>query len=206
MVQYRKNIPTNAEITIDYKKKKVDFNYPNKNIKPNVLYFGNNFYQMVGFGWGAISFVIFYESIKPQFLNLALYFPSFSILTFFVLAFVHIYVGKILFGYISLGIHKLSANARKYYPETNAILVQLRSKRKIDLSRKYSMRHIISGKKLFILDYCIMNFSFWYQGKNKIIKIETKSIEKPNHKGEHNEFIAIIHFKNQIKEGIFKYR
>jgi len=200
MKQHRSKWAGNAEVEIDYVNKKVSFKYPIKKINENLAYFTHNFYLTIGFLFGiGMSLIIgrwlSFSTIKNGLIN-AIY---------SLLLGLYWLGGIILFAYISLFIHKVSPAARKAFPKTNAILSLLKVKRKINLSQKYSKRHYVDENKLILFDYDITFFRFKYEGKNKLLKVNTKSVEKKNRKGEHYDFIAIFTFKDIIKKGILNY-
>jgi len=203
MKQHRSKWAGNAEVEIDYVKKKVSFKYPIKKINENLAYFTNIFYVLVGylFGVGILIITVKWISLSGYSESLP---PLHSLLValYIVLC---VYGGRILFGYISIFIHKISPTARKAFPKTNAITNIFNRKRTIDLSNKYSKNHYIDKNKLILFNYDITYFRFKYEGKNKLLKVNTKSVEKKDRKGEHYDFIAIFTFKDIIKRGILNY-
>ncbi len=204
MTQHRSKWAGNAEVEIDYIKKKVSFNYPNKKRNENLAYFNHNFYVIIGtlFGIG-ISTKMIQWLVTPPFIYFS---PDIAVILILLILISYSYGGRILFGYISLFIHKISLNARNAFPKTNAILSFLTTKkRKIDLSQKYSKNHYIDNNKLILFNYDITYFRFKYEGDNKLLKVNTKSVEKKKKKGEHYDFIAIFTFKDIIKKGILNY-
>lgn len=189
---------SNAETTIDLINKKVDFNYPGKYYNENLCFFKHNFFMLLS---ALLSLLIS--------LPLTYYFNINSIYNLFFLLFfvLLIYIVCIIInGYYSLLIHKYSKTMRNCFARTNAIFLNGK-KFKIDLSNKYSKKYIIENNKLYILNYSIVKFNYSYIGDNPILKIETKCIEdlKKLTKIDPIEFICIITFKENIKDGILIY-
>ncbi len=191
----------NAEVEIDYVRKKVSFKYPAER-HDSLAYFLHDFCQ-IGYIFGIwIGIVIVKWS---GFLEYVIEYSLPNLLIGLLLV-LYFYGGRIIFGYISILIHKISPAARKVYPKTNAILTFLNTrKRTIDLSEKYSKNHYIDNNRLIIFNYDIAYFRFKYEGTNKLLKVNTKSVEKKDKKGEHYDFIAIFTFKDIIKKGVLNY-
>ncbi len=201
MKQHRSKWAGNAEVEIDYIKKKVSFKHPAKR-NENLSYFTHSFYTTLGYIFGIVMW-----GIIIKWTDFVKYAES-TIISLLITLFLVLYAygGRILFGYISILIHKISPTARKAFPKTNSITTFLMSRKKtIDLSQKYSKNHYIDKNKLILFNYDIAYFRFKYEGKNKLLKVNTKSVEKKKKKGEHYNFIAIFTFKDIIKRGILNY-
>ena len=195
---------SNAETNIDVKKKEVSFRYPNEKYNENLSFFTNGFYIILGLVVGAIcglrlpimwanKYNYDYFIIDPTAVTLILFMIIYGV------------GGLILFGYISLFLHKYSKAARDSFPKTNAIALFPRQRYKINLEHKISKVHIIEGKKLILFDYSISFFQYCYIGYNKIERIITKSVEHDKDK-EHYDFIIIFLFEKPIKEGYLYYK
>ena len=195
----------NAEIDIDIKKKEISFHYPNKNYNENDSFFFHSFYVVLGLIIGLIC-----GSILPKMwlINHGYIMEDLNIL-YQILAILFLFLctigGMVLFGYISLFLHKYSKAARDSFPKTNA-LIHSTNEFEINLKHKISNIHKIEGKKLIIFNYDIVYFKYCYIGYNKINKIITKSVDYDKKKEEHMKFIAIFLFDKPIKEGFLYYR
>ncbi len=199
---------SNAETNIDLEKKEVIFRYLSKNYNENLTFFSHSLYIIIGVIIGGISGYRFPHMWANRYgyelIDLNIYAQSFiSIPTLFLC----IIGGMILFGYISLLIHKYSKTARESFPKTNAFSNRGKTY-EINLKNKISKIHKIEGKKLIIFNYSITYFKYCYIGYNKIKKIITKSVEPIEYdsKKDHCNFIAIFIFKKPIKDGYLYYK
>ncbi len=196
---------SNAEIDIDMKKKEVSFSYPSKSYNKNSSFFYHSFYMLVGVITGAICGIIlplmWLSNYGYTTLDMNLEYRLISVL-FFALC---IYGVMVLFGYISLFLHKYSKVARDSFPKTNAIISPSKNY-EINLKHKISKIHKIEGNKLIIFNYDIVFFKYCYIGYNKIKRIITKSVDYDAKEKEHNDFIAIFIFEKPIKDGYLYYK
>ena len=203
MVAYTKRTNKNCEIEIDYIAKTVSFKVRSRE-KQNLNYFYHNFYFIVGILFGIILIIEILFKFK-DFINTIVFldwgiriFYNIGLPTFIIL----IVAGStVLFGYISLAIHKFSKTAREAYPKTNAILEFLKEKKKIDLRDKESKYHIIHKNKLTILSTSVVSFKYCYIGYNKITKLKSYF---PNKK--HLDMRTLITFRKPIVDGLFIWR
>lgn len=193
-MEHRSNVPKNAEIEIDYSKKKVSFQHPAKDLDDNLNYFNHNFYTVIG-GIFGIAFAIMMAKNSGLLDSLSM--AVIMLTTFFSC--------RIIFNYISLFIHKISPAARKALPKTNAIFYHFKSKNKIYLRKKYSLKHYVDNNKLILFDYDIVFFRYRYKGKNRLLKINTKCVDKRTKWGDPGEYIAIFTFQNPITGGTLEY-
>jgi hypothetical protein len=196
---------SNAEVTIDMKTKKVDFNYPSKNkVSDDFRFFYHSFFIIVGIvsGWFIlVATDLFLKNHGYEELN---FLGSIIVLIICLLAF---FSCIIMNCYYSLIIHKSSQRMRDYYPKSNALLHNIvYGKNQIDLTKKFSKRHFIEIDKLYIFDYKIDLFDYAYIGDNKISKIETKCVDKNKSKVDVYDFIAIVTFEKPLVDGYFIYR
>lgn len=222
MVVFKGEYFGNAETTIDYVNKEVTFNYPNKNINQDVLFFSHSIPQSLSFLCSFILLVPLIGTILNPFLIIVksginnawiAIILILSILSIYALYALLAMVFMIPLGHISLYIHNHSKKARDCFPHTNAIINNIGKTNKtiylikpIRISKSKRITYLIHENKLFLFDYEIVSFDYEYEGDNELLKITTKSIEKPNHKGEHYEFMAIFEFKDNITEGKLTYR
>lgn len=201
MARHQHARPGNAEITVDYDKETVSFAYPNQEHCDALAYFSNSFYQVFGFLWGAIAMLLLAQRFLPFYAQNR---GSMIVVTCWLLL-LYIFGARVLFGYISLAIHKFSPAARKAYPKTNAIVLWLKKKKVVDLGRKFGKHHYIDRNKLIIFNYDIALFRYKYEGEAELARIQTRSVEPADHKGEHYRFIAIFTFKEAIRSGRLTY-
>ena len=207
MKQHYGKYAGNAEVDIDMVTKEVSFNYPETSVNENLAYFTNNFYLTFGLFYGYFFVIVFTSTIKLIILEWIKGLPPIVVSIFVFIFFSLVIFGSmVLFGYISLLIHKFSPNARKAFSKTNAIFSRIKKERKIDCSKNFGRWHYIHDKTLVLFRYSIVYFDFLYEGKNKLLRFKTKSVEKEKHKGMHFKFIAFFEFEKPLTEGVLRYK
>ena len=181
-------IPFNAECSIDYKKKRINFKYLTKTTDKKVLlgYFVTSPLMLLGMFVGTLLFVLWFKYICLEWVKVLLYFHNpllVSLLVWIILLsfFIHFYIfywGSIaFFGYINIFLFTRSKKLRKLYPKINAFLKYvIKRKIKIDLSRKLGKYWIIENNKVFVLKYSVMRADYELIGDcaKSIRKVYTK--------------------------------
>lgn len=204
-------MPTNAEIEIDYISKKVSFNYPFIYKNKNLGYAENGLFVLISLLIVLIVIVILMPATTPNkyiqiyYINLLLFYGYFIWWTLFILAIFYSYYPLSL--YLSMICHKYSKKLRENYPKTNAVLKFLKKWKCIDFDNiNISKKYYIHDNILVLFDYSIVYFEYKLFTKNRLKKVYTKSAEKPDHKGQHYEFICIFEFEKPINEGFMFYK
>ena len=75
----------------------------------------------------------------------------------------------------------------------------------VDFSKKIGYKWMIEGNRLIVLNYSHIFFEYNNFSDNMIERIETKSLEGSDHKGEHNNFVAIFTFAEPLNSGTLTY-
>lgn len=201
----------NAETIIDYKNKDIKFNYNNKEYDKkgrhweNMAFFWHSYYQFLALFISLFMLYIWAE-IVPQNPYLV---DEVSFITFFFTGLAFVYLApKVLMGYTSIIVHRLSKTARNNFPVSNAILQANTRWKKIDLSENKEVypEGFKNSTKFLHWKYNIGRFEYSYIGENKLIKVYTKSREKIDKKGEHFKYICIFEFEKPITDGIILWR
>jgi len=195
----------NAEVDIDVPHKKVTFNYPYGYVNEDLAYFTHTFYLLLGSGFGYCFFIVtapfnrhFMTGVPLQAQLLILGFMFLLEQVFWL----------IVFGYISLILHKCSKTARVAFSKTNAIPFYLKPSKKLDLSKPYGKKYYIHDNKLILWDYSIAYFEYLYEGSNTLLRFYTKSVEDKPHLDRriHYKFIAFFEFADPLVSGYMTYK
>lgn len=219
----------NAETKIDYENKKIEFEYPvlkGKNEKEkkwriNYAYYNDNrgmvFYLIIK------AILYFAICLTPMYfvpeLSNARYVDQEKVMIYIIwLLIFTMFAWMWLWGMIQLTLNTFWKRYRENYPkaQANSIFRRMMYKKREYQDKEYDLTKdenetlikeciIVKGNQIFILDYDVVSFNYKYIGENKLIKVETKSIENEDHKREHGNFICMMTFKKPVTEGTLKY-
>jgi hypothetical protein len=190
----------NAEVTIDVPGKTVSFVPAGRNVNPNLGYFINRYYIFLGLFVGGVYSLVWmtlYKAVLPL---------EVLVSCLVVLGLMSFWL--VFFASLSVFIHNRSSLARKNVGYTNSFLV-VKKRRSVvfeDLQKPFFPGGLIMGHTVVVYDYDVVKFEYSYVGENELLRVETKSVEPPGHKGEHYRFIALFTFKAPLTEGLLSWR
>ena len=194
---YKDDKNQNAEVEIDYEKKKVRFNYTTKVKNIDLGYFRHNVTQLIQIVLMIIGYIYIAERYETDnTLESILY--KLCILVMYIIGTIY------LTGMLSIFLHRNIKWLRENYAKTN-VIIKPRWKI-IDLKEERIENVIKIGKQVIILDYSIVYFEYKYVGENKIRKIKTIDIDEQREGKERYNFALIIEFNKKANKGILMYR